>query len=112
MFPKGLGNLGNVAGMFKQAIELKGKMEQVKESLARETVEASSGGGMVKVLVNGKMELLSLTIDPSIIAPEDPEVLATLIQAAVNEGVRGAHELIKRKMQEVAGGIDIPGITS
>lgn len=109
MLPKGLGNLGS---MMKHALELKGKMEGVKEQLASEQIEASSGGGMVTVVVNGKMELISLTIDPDIIDKDDPEMLETLIRAAVNEGVAKAHELVQAKMTELTGGIDIPGLTS
>ncbi len=109
MLPKGLGNLGS---MVKHAIELKGKMEGIKEQLASEQIEASSGGGMVTVVVNGKMELLSLKIDPGIIDKEDPEMLETLVRAAVNEGVTKAQELVKDKMTELTGGMDIPGLTS
>ncbi len=109
MLPKGLGNLGS---MMKHALELKGKMEGVKEQLATEQIEASSGGGMVTVVVNGKMELISLSIDPDIIDKDDPEMLETLIRAAVNEGVSKAHELVQAKMTELTGGMDIPGLTS
>ena len=112
MFPKGLKNLGNLGSMMKSAMELKGKMEELKEALAEERIEAASGGGMVEVVVNGKMELLSLKIDPEIIDKEDPETLETLVRAAINEGVRKAHERVKEKMTELAGGVDIPGLTS
>ncbi len=98
--------------MMKHALELKGKMEGVKEQLATEQIEASSGGGMVTVVVNGKMELISLSIDPDIIDKDDPEMLETLIRAAVNEGVSKAHELVQAKMTELTGGMDIPGLTS
>jgi hypothetical protein len=98
--------------MMKHALELKGKMQGVKEQLAAEQIEASSGGGMVTVVVNGKMELISLTIDPDIIDKDDPEMLETLIRAAVNEGVAKAHELVQSKMTELTGGMDIPGLTS
>ena len=87
-------------------------MEEVKEELGNKRVEASSGGGMVQVVLNGKMELVSLKIEPEIINPEEPEMLETLVQAAVNEGVRQAQEMVKEKMSEMAGGIDIPGLTT
>ena len=109
MLPKGIGNLGS---MVKHAIELKGKMEGLKEELAAEQIEASSGGGMVTVVINGKMELLSLKIDPGIIDKDDPEMLETMVRAAVNEGVAKAHELVQAKMTELTGGMDIPGLTS
>ena len=112
MLPKGLGGMGDMAKMMKQAMDLKDNMEEIKESLASETVEASSGGGMVSVVVNGKMEVLSMKIDPAIDVSGDPEMLETLILAAVNEGLRKAQDLLKNKMQEITGGIDIPGLTS
>lgn len=112
MFPKGFGNLGNIGGMFKQALELKGKMEQLKERLAEERIDASAGGGMVTVVMNGKMELLSLKVDPEVVRQDDHEMLETLLKAAVNEGVRKAHDLVRARMTELTGGIDIPGVTS
>jgi hypothetical protein len=107
MFPKGMGNIGN---MVKQAMELKNNMEELKESLAGETVEASSGGGMVNVVMNGKMEVLSLKIDPVVAEGGDREMMETLVMAAMNEGVRKAQDLVKEKMSEMTGGIDIPGL--
>ena len=112
MLGKGLGGLGDMAGIVKQAMEMRSNMEAMKEQLANETVEAAAGGGMVTVVMNGKMELLSLTIDPEIVNSGDTEMLETLVAAAVNEGVRKAQELLKNKMTELTGGIDIPGLTS
>ncbi|MDZ4861526.1 MAG: YbaB/EbfC family nucleoid-associated protein [Candidatus Hydrogenedentes bacterium] len=112
MLPKGLGNLGNMAGMLKQAMEMKSKMEAMKESLAAVTVEASAGGGMVKAVVNGKCKIVSLTIDPEIVNRDETEMLETMVQAAVNDGVDRVQELIRERMTELTGGIDIPGLTS
>lgn len=114
MFPKGiggLGNLGNLTGLLKQAMEMKGKLEELKESLANEIVEGSAGGGMVKAAVNGRFEVVALTIEPEIINKDDPETLVTLVRAAVNEGTRKAQELVKEKMSEAAGGLDLSGLT-
>ena len=108
---KGLGGLGNLSGVFKQAMEMKAKVEELKETLGQERIEATAGGGMVTVVLNGRFELESLRIDPEVIDREDPEMLETLVRAAVNEGVRKVQELIKGKMTEVTGGIDIPGLT-
>ena len=112
MLPKGLGNLGNMAGMLKQAMEMKSKMEAMKDSLANETVESSAGGGMVKCVINGKCKLVSLTIDPEIVNREETEMLETMISAAVNDGVDRVQDLIRERMTELTGGIDIPGLTS
>ncbi len=111
MLPKGLGGLGDLGGLMKSAMDLKANMETMKEELANEQVEASSGGGMVTVVVNGKMEVLSLKIDPEVLAQDDPEMVETLVAAAVNEGIRKAQELIKDKMSDITGGMDIPGLT-
>ena len=110
MLPKGLGNLGNLSGMIKQAMEVKAKLEEIKESLGNETVEASAGGGMVTVVMTGKFEVISITIDPEVIDKEDPEMLETLTRAAVNEGLRKVQELVKEKMKEATGGLEIPGL--
>ncbi len=112
MLPKGLGGLGDIGNMMKHALELKSNMERLKETLAAERVEGSSGGGMVTVLMSGRLEVLSVKIDPEIVNPEDPEMLETLVAAAMNEANRKAQEMVKEKMTELTGGIDIPGITS
>lgn len=111
MLPRGLGSLGNLSGMLKQAMEMKGKIEELKEHLADERVEAASGGGMVKVVINGKFEVQSIKIEPEIVDSNDAEMLETLVLAAVNEGIRQVQELVKSKMTELTGGIEIPGIT-
>jgi len=107
----GLGGLGNLPGMLKQAMETKGKLEELKEKLGNETVEATSGGGMVKAVISGRFEIVSLKIDPEVIDKNDPEVLETLIRAAINEGVRKVQEIVRAKMSEAAGGLDLSGLT-
>lgn len=101
-----------MAGMMKQAMQMKAKMEELKETLGDETVEASAGGGMVTIVMNGKFEVMSVQIDPEVIDKDDPETLETLVQAAINDGVQRAQEMIKARMTELTGGIDIPGLTS
>jgi DNA-binding YbaB/EbfC family protein len=112
MFPKGLGGLGNMGQLMKQALDLKANMERLKDELGEARVEASAGGGMVTVTMNGRMEVLALNIDREIINPDDPEMLATLVSAAVNEATRKAQEMVREKMTTLTGGIDIPGLTS
>ena len=108
---RGLGDLGKMGGMLKQAMEMKGRIEEIKAGLADERVESSAGGGMVTVVMNGNLEVISLKIDPEIVQQDDVEMLETLILAAINEAGEKARELVKAKMTEVAGGIDIPGFT-
>jgi len=97
--------------MIKHALEMKGKMEELKESLASERIEASAGGGMVKVEMNGRFELQSVKIEPEVVDSNDIEMLETLVTAAVNDGIRQVQELVKAKMTELTGGIEIPGLT-
>lgn len=108
---KGLGDLGKMSGMVKQAMELKNNIDAFKEQLGDERIEGSSGGGMVNVVVSGKMELLDIKIDPEVIDKEDPEMLETLVRAAVNEAMGKTREIVKEKMSEMTGGLDIPGLT-
>lgn len=112
MFPKGLGGLGDMGNMLKNAMALKENIDKLKESLGDEIVEASAGGGMVTVVMNGRMEVQSVKIDPDVITPDDPEMLETLVAAALNEATRKAQEMVKEKMTEITGGIDIPGLTA
>lgn len=112
MLPKGLGNLSNIGGMFKHAVELKANIAKLQEQLAEERIEATAGGGMVTVIITGKLEVVSVSIEPEIIDRDDSEMLETLIMAALNEANRKGQELVQTRMTELTGGIDIPGITS
>ncbi len=94
----------------QQVKALQDKMAKVQEELAVKTVEASSGGGMVTVVVNGRQELLSLKIDPQVVDPEDVEMLQDLVVAAVNEGMRRAQEMAAGEMSKLAGGLNLPGL--
>jgi len=107
---KGLRDRGNLQGILKQAMDVKGKIEELKEKLADEQIEAAAGGGMVKVVMTGKFELISLKIDPEVVNRDDVEMLETLVRAAVNDAVRKVQELVKGKMRDLTGGMDIPGI--
>jgi nucleoid-associated protein EbfC len=101
-----LGDLGNI---MKQAQQLQERLSQVQDTVARQTVEASAGGGMVKVVVNGKHEVLSLTLDPAVLK-EDVELVQDLVIAAVNEGIRNAQKMVAEEMTKATGGLKIPGL--
>jgi DNA-binding YbaB/EbfC family protein len=101
---KGFGNI------LKQAQEMHAKIAQLQEEMAGKTVEASSGGGMVNVVVNGKQEVLSIRIDPEVVNREDVEMLQDLIVAAVNEAIRKSQEMMTEEMKKVTGGLNIPGL--
>src|SRR3972149_9992811 len=101
---KGLGNI------LKQAQQMHSKIAQLQEEMAAKTVEASSGGGMVNVVMNGKQEVLSVRIDPEVINREDIEMLQDLIAAAVNEAIRKSQEMMTEEMKKITGGLAIPGL--
>jgi DNA-binding YbaB/EbfC family protein len=100
----------NIQKMMKQAQQAQAQMMQMQEELSGQTVEASAGGGMVKVVMTGAQDLVSLKIDPSVIDPEDVELLEDMVLAAVNEASRLASELANSKMQAITGGMNIPGL--
>ena len=91
--------------LLKQAQKMQQDMAAAQEALKDETVEASAGGGMVKVTVTGDLEVKAITIDPQAVDPEDVELLQDLVLAAVNEGMRSAQELAASKMGSIAGGL-------
>jgi DNA-binding YbaB/EbfC family protein len=94
-----------VNALMKQAQQMQDQMLQAQEQLKDETVEASAGGGMVKVKMGGDLTLREIAIDPEAIDPEEAEMLAEMVQAAVNEGLRAAQELASSKMGGITGGL-------
>jgi DNA-binding YbaB/EbfC family protein len=92
--------------MLQQAQEMMAAQQEAQEALKSERVEASTGGGMVKVVMTGDLHLESLTIDPGAVDPEDVEMLQDMVVAAVNEAVRQAQELAERKLGGGAEGFD------
>lgn len=100
-------NFGNI---MKQAKKMQERMMALQEELAGKTVEATAGGGMVAVTVNGKFDVLSLKIEKEVVNPEDIEMLQDLIIAAVNEGIRKAQEMSAAEMAKITGGMQIPGL--
>ncbi len=107
----GLGDLGKMGAMLKQAMEMKGRIEELKAELAREEIETSVGGGMVTVRVTGTMEILSIKIDPEIVNPNDVQTLEEMVQSAVNMALQTVQERTRQRMSDIAGGYNIPGLT-
>ncbi len=108
---KGMPGGFDVNALMKQAQKMQTEMLQAQESLKDEVVEASAGGGMVKVKVGGDLTLREIVIDPEAIDPEEAELLAEMVQAAVNEGLRAAQELASSKMGGITGGLPgLPGM--
>ena len=93
--------------LLRQAQKMQEDMAEAQEQLKHEEVEASAGGGMVKVKVSGDLVVKAITIDPDAIDPEDPELLQDMVLAAVTEGLRAAQELQQSKLGGLAGGMDL-----
>lgn len=100
----------NISSIMKQAQKLQEQIVKLQEELADKTVEASSGGGMVTVVANGKQEIISIKIDREVVNKDDVEMLEDLILTAVNEAKRRAEELAKEELGKITGGIVPPGI--
>ena len=96
--------------LLRQAQQMQSKMTELQEELAKKTIEGSSGGGMVRVTANGKMEILSVRLEPDVIDPGEVEMLQDLITAAVNDALRNAKGMAEREMAALTGGFRIPGI--
>ncbi len=100
----------NMQQIMRQAQKMQKKMEEAQAEAAAQVVEASAGGGMVSVKVNGKQELLEVVIEKDVVNPDDVEMLQDLIVAAVNEGMKKAQLLMQDKLQGITGGLTIPGM--
>lgn len=105
-----MSNKKMLGDIMKQAQALQERMAKLQEEAAKKVVEASSGGGMVLVKVNGRQELLSMKIDPEVVKSGDIDMLQDLIVAAVNEGFRKSQELVAEEMKGMTGGLNIPGL--
>jgi hypothetical protein len=102
---KGMGN------MMKQAQKLQAKMLRLQDELAAKTVESAAGGGMVKVVANGKQQIVAIQIEKEVVDPEDVDMLQDLILAAVNDALTQSQEMVSTEMAKLTGGMSIPGLT-
>jgi DNA-binding YbaB/EbfC family protein len=100
----------SMADILKQAQALQSKLTELQAEAERKSVEASAGGGMVTAVVNGKLQVLSIRIDPQVLAADDREMLQDLVTAAVNEAIRKAQQMMAEAMSRVTGGLKIPGL--
>jgi DNA-binding YbaB/EbfC family protein len=100
-----------MANMMKQAQKLQSQMLKLQEELAEKTVESSSGGGMVKVVANGRQQIVSIQIEKEVVDPEDVEMLQDLVLAAVNDALAKAQEMASSEMGKLTGGLNIPGLS-
>jgi len=105
---KGLGQIGDMAKMLKQAQQMQADMAGVQDKIAETLVEGESGAGMVKATANGKGELKSLSIDPSLFSPDDREVVEDLIVAAIKDAQVKASEAAAAEMAKMTEGLNLP----
>jgi len=111
--PKGFGGMPggfNMNQMMKQAQKMQKQMAEMQEGLADKTLEVSSGGGAVKVTINGEKQILDLQISPEVVDPDDVEMLQDLVITAVNEAIRQMDEATASQMSKITGGMNLPGM--
>lgn len=104
---KGMGNMGQ---MVKQAQKLQARMLRMQDELSERTVESSAGGGMVKVVANGKQQLVEIQINREVVNPEDVEMLQDLVLTAVNDALAKAQAMVSGEMSKLTGGMNLPGL--
>ena len=100
-----------MANMMKQAQKLQSQMMKLQEEMAGKTVETTSGGGMVKVVANGRQQIVSVSIEKEVVDPDDIDMLQDLILAAVNDALAKSQEMVQSEMSKLTGGLNIPGLT-
>ncbi len=96
--------------MMKQVQKMQGQMTKIQDELAKKTIDASAGGGVVTVTVNGQQEIVDINIDPDAVDPDDIEMLEDLILAATNEAMRKIQDMTTKEMSKLTGGMNIPGL--
>jgi len=101
---KGMGKV------MKQAQKLQAQMAKLQDEMAEKTVETTSGGGMVKVVANGRQQVVSIQIEKEVVDPDDVEMLQDLILAAVNDALLKSQEMVSQEMSKLTGGLNIPGL--
>lgn len=104
----GMGNMGNMSGMMKKVQKMQNEMKKMQEELKHRTVEAASGGGVVRVVLNGEKQVQELHIDPAAVDPEDVEMLQDLVSAALNEALKKVDDMMASEMGKLTGGLGLP----
>ena len=109
-FPRGMGGGANMNQMIKQAQKMQEQMMKMQEEMETKTYEAAAGGGAVKVVIDGKREIIEVILSPEVVDHDDIEMLQDLIIAAVNEGLRKVDEESSAQLGSITGGLNIPGL--
>jgi len=100
----------DMQGILRQAQQMQERLARLQEELAGKTVEASAGGGMVTVVVNGRQEVVSIRIEKEVVSPEDVELLQDLVAGAVNEAISRSRKMMADEMAKITGGMNLPGL--
>ena len=100
----------NMTDIVRQAQNMQNRIAKIQEQFEDRKVEASTGGGAVTAMVNGKQELLDIKIDPELLNPEEAEILQEMIVGAVNQAMKSAGEMVNTEIEKVTGGFNIPGL--
>ena len=100
----------NMNQLMKQAQQMQAKLATLQNELAGREVEATAGGGMVRIKVNGKQEVLEVAIKRDCIDPDDPEMLQELVKTAVNQAIKESQDMVSKAMSKLTGGVNIPGL--
>ena len=103
-------NMGNMNKLMKQVQKMQQDMMKLQEELKEKTVEATAGGGVVKVVASGKKQIIDIKIDPEVVDPDDVEMLQDLIMAAANEALQKAEDMVADEMGKLTGGLNMPGL--
>ena len=102
--------MANMNNLLKQAKQMQAKITALQNELSARELESSSGGGMIKVRVNGKQEILNIKINKECVDPDDVETLEDLVKVAVNQAIKESQDMVSSAMSKVTGGLDIPGL--
>lgn len=102
------GGMGNMQKMMKQVQKMQADMAKLQDELVNKTVEATAGGGAVKIVMNGKQEVQGLEIDPEVLNPDDAEMVQDLLIAVFNEALRKSQDMVSQEMNKITGGIKMP----
>ncbi len=100
----------NPKDLMRQVQQMQSQMETIQDEANKEVIEVSAGGNMVKLAINGALEVQSIEIDPEVVDPDDVEMLQDLVLAAVNEGIQKAQAMVADRLSAVTGGLGIPGM--
>ena len=104
--------LPDLGGLMEAAQRMQREIQRVQDELGEKRVEASAGGGMVNVVANGRMEIVQIRVEPSVIDPKDVGMLEDLLTAAINQALTKAKELAQQELAKVTGGLGVPGMPS